>query len=155
MKAFIAGAIISTNIKKQQYVALVKTSKRKRFVSKIEGETNTNLMRCLSSDYFGISNMKIGKLLNCKQTEAYRRKSAAVNAGYITSKQRYKLLAELPKADMNFRKAFSDSCNLNPARIKCSNWDGQIMVFYQLYNEIIAHMNFTNRKGICKAEKGC
>jgi hypothetical protein len=151
-KAFAAATLISANIKRQQYVALVKTTKRKRFAFQKEDEANTNLNRYMPTNYFGLSNSKIGSILNCQQTHGFRLKSEAVKAGYITSKQRFKLLLVLPKADFNLSKGLSYSCSLNTNRIKLKAFNNKIEVYYQLHNEVDTFMVFVNRKRVSKQQ---
>lgn len=114
------------------------------------GESNTSLSCYLPGNYFGLSNKKIGKLLNCKQTHGHRLRSSAEKAGFISSKQRYKTILILDHYDLNLKKEIAYYKNINPGRVKFAKFKNKIHILYQLHNEITVKIKFTNRKHICK-----
>ncbi|HSZ32004.1 MAG TPA: hypothetical protein VK772_01770 [Puia sp.] len=150
-KAFATGALVSINIKHQKYASFLNKKKRKRFASHKADEARTNLFRPFGEDYFGISNKKIGRLIGYGQTQGCNLKNQAEKAGYIITKEKFRLLTKLNKPDMGVMRGLKISLGPRANRIKCfkrNKESTEILVVYQMYDEIKTQMKFRDRKTV-------
>jgi hypothetical protein len=96
--------------------------------------------------YYGICNKTIARLLGCKYTNACNLKQAAANARYITTRHRYKDVAELLKLDYSLRANYALSKPLQAKKLRfwrqLKNGQKIVKVVLQLHDEIIPNMEF-------------
>lgn len=147
-KSFFAAAIISYSINKQLYAYKKAGIEKfgKAAFKRVDALQATRIFLKFPA-YFGISNASIGKLLNCKKSQANRLKMRAARDKFLTIKKRYKLIAEFEKFDGNIRSYSENSGKLRFKRVRRGGkW--KIQLLEQLYDQIISKLEFKRLKRI-------
>ena len=144
IQIYLAAVIINTEIYSQKY--FWERVKRRSWTATKRGVAKQSRASFHPSKpkYFGISNRKLAKNLNCKYTRACQLKNAAAKAGYLTTRHRYEDIFVLEKADYNLRPMLAQK---DPAYARRLRFWRQIIkgrkivkVVRQLHDEIIPHM---------------
>ena len=108
MQAFVAGSIISSNIKAQQYYWEVASRGRLKSVTMKKGVTKQDFIPASATtqkpDYYGLGVHGIAKLLNCKPTRACELKQEAEKEGHIKTKKKFREIAVFEKSNDGLKK---------------------------------------------------
>jgi hypothetical protein len=151
MQAFIAGGIISNNVKTQQYFwEVAKEGKLRSAIVKSglasQDQKLTSNATTQKPDYYGLGVNKIAQLLFCSPSRASELKIEAQKAGYIRIRKKFHELCVLGKADHKLRAsyAFTNPSEAKKVRFKKVKRKGAMMVavLIQLHDEIRPKMEF-------------
>ena len=160
LQAFIAGAIITNNIKAQKFCRGVENREGERFATINKGVANQDHVPISAKPlkpYFGIGVYKIAELLHCKHTRAGELKHEAAKAGFIKTKKKFRELYVFDKANSNWKKGFEYAYPEQAKKIKFRRVvrNGQVVVVMkeQLHDEIIPMMDFKRIGNIVKRGK--
>lgn len=145
VQAFIAGSIISHNVKQQQYfrevvqTGKVKPAITKRHVAK-QGRPQPAKTTDRKAAYYGLGVHRIATLLFCCPSRACKLKHDAEKAGFIKTKKRYNELGVLPVADYWYRDAYKRAYPENGKALRfrsaVRNNRRVVLVLEQLHDEV-------------------
>jgi hypothetical protein len=155
MQAFVAGGIISSNIKSQQYFWEVAVrGKQKSATLNLDVANQDRRKAPLAATqkpaYYGLGIDHIAKILFCKPTRACELKHEAEKHGFIKTKERVKILHIFPRSDLslkpNLQYAYPEVAHKVQFR-KVSHKVGKgkrnmVAMVMQLHDEIKPKMGF-------------
>ena len=157
MQGFIAGALITNNIKAQKFCRGVENREGERFAAINKGVANQDHIPISAKPlkpYFGIGVYKIAELLSCKHTRAGELKHEAAKAGFIKTRKKFRELYVFTKANTCWKAGFEYAYPEQAKKIKFRRVirKGKVVVvmFEQLHDEIIPMMDFKRIKSIVK-----
>ncbi len=138
MQSFMVGAVLSKEINVQKFISVSRKRRKKAAMHKRDIALQPNSKTKVHTNYFGLSNGIIAKLLNCKQTRACELKRQATKYGYIKVRHKYKEFLKLNGSDSqlkgNLKECFPEVASRLSIR---KDKKGNYKIMEQLYDEII------------------
>jgi len=153
MQAFVAGSIISSNIKAQQY--FFEVAQRGRLKSATMNQGVAKQDRSLTSTatiqkpaYYGLGIYSMAKILFCKPTRACELKQEAEAAGFIKAQNKFREIATFEKSDTTIRGKMAYAEDVKRIRFKKirRNKKNMVAMLEQLHDEIKPKVDFKKIK---------
>lgn len=141
-KGFIEGAIICQKLRRQEFARKAKIRQKAGQAALKKGGALQAIQPIEGvSDYVGMSNFRLSRLLGCSMSHANRAKIRAEKQGYLKTVKRFEVLAEKTSPNFNIRPHVADS---HKTRFRVIKRKG--VRFYQLvhqkYDELIPKLVF-------------
>lgn len=147
---FVQAAIIGFEVRRRE-------SGRKAKIIKVAGRSALKKASALQeltatgviSAYIGISNEQLGKLLGVSKSQADRIKKRLVSLGLLSTRPRYKLIAQSSKPDFKLIKHYNPNRRYRISRIRHK---GKLSYRFKerTYDEIMNHIEFVNQRNLLK-----
>lgn len=141
-KGFVEGAIICHKLKRQEFARKAKIRRKAGQAALIKGgalQANQPIEGV--SEYVGMSNFRLSRLLCCSMSHANRAKIWAEKHGYLKTVKSFEVLAENTTPDYNIRHFISDS-HKTRFRVKKRKGVKHYQLVRQKYDEIIPKLVF-------------
>ena len=155
MQAFVAGSIISANIKAQQYFWEVAPRTRRKSatmnmdVARQDGSCPSDAMTQKPA-YYGIGVKGIAKLLFCKATRACELKQEAEKAGFIKTRKKFREIGTYHGRNHKLKEAYGYA---HPNKVKAIRFKTVtrkkkkfVVMLEQLHDEIKPNVPFKKVK---------
>lgn len=158
VQAFIAGSIISNNVKQQQYFReVIQTGKVKPAITKRHVAKQGRPLPAKTTDrkaaYYGLGVHRIASLLFCCPSRACKLKHDAEKAGFIKTKKRFNELGVLPAADYwhrdTYKKAYPENGKALRFRSTIRNNRRVVLMLEQLHDEVKPLVGFKRIRKLC------
>lgn len=155
-RIYLASTLISKEVTDQKfYWEVVQKGRLKKATDKMAVAKHSEVAPTTPKPaYYGLSNQKITKLLNCKLSRASKLKALAAKAGYLSFGHKYQDLYSSKNPDFKIRATLYEQEPSLKGKIRCfpkKNKEGEIFYKFviQLHDEIVPLVQFKRMEKLC------
>lgn len=141
-RGFVEAAILCSHLKRQEFARKAKIRQKAgaAALKKVSAIQAGSPMEGVS-DYVGMSNFRLSRLLGCSMPHANKAKILAEKHGYIITKKKYEKLYELTTPDYRLR-SYLPECHKIRFKKRIKKGKASYLVLRQKHDEISSRLSF-------------